>query len=116
MSLSVDVWCVVCFVCQFRALWGSRAELRRFKDGAIVEAVVWTSDVSKRHTIVPSIMTHAATLHMGHRYKTATAWARVPFQLTASVSVMHRRGQSLHSAAVSPVGSTQTVALHGAQA
>lgn len=57
----------VCVCAQFRALWGSRAELRRFKDGAIVEAVVWTTDVSQRHTIIPTIMSHTATLHMPHR-------------------------------------------------
>ncbi len=30
----------------FRALWGAKAELRRFKDGAIIESVVWSSDTT----------------------------------------------------------------------
>lgn len=30
----------------FRALWGTKAELRRFKDGTIMESVVWTSNTT----------------------------------------------------------------------
>eukprot|EP00536_Pseudo-nitzschia_multiseries_P002622 jgi/Psemu1/183925/e_gw1.35.172.1 len=33
----------------FVQLWGSKAQLRRFKDGAIVQAVVWNDDDGKDH-------------------------------------------------------------------
>ena len=33
----------------FVDLWGDKAQLRRFKDGAIVQAVVWNDDDDKRH-------------------------------------------------------------------
>eukprot|EP00537_Pseudo-nitzschia_pungens_P011070 CAMPEP_0172386406 /NCGR_PEP_ID=MMETSP1061-20121228/3972_1 /TAXON_ID=37318 /ORGANISM="Pseudo-nitzschia pungens, Strain cf. pungens" /LENGTH=1289 /DNA_ID=CAMNT_0013115787 /DNA_START=259 /DNA_END=4128 /DNA_ORIENTATION=- len=33
----------------FLQLWGSKAQLRRFKDGAIVQAVVWNDDDGKEH-------------------------------------------------------------------
>ncbi len=37
----------------FRAFWGSKAELRRFQDGAITEAVVWEEGgPAGRHLIV----------------------------------------------------------------
>ena len=37
---------------EFRAFWGDRAELRRFKDGRICESVVWDSiPLNKRHHI-----------------------------------------------------------------
>ncbi|KAI9785862.1 MAG: hypothetical protein M1816_008189 [Peltula sp. TS41687] len=32
----------------FRKFWGPKAELRRFKDGSILESVVWTGDKSNR--------------------------------------------------------------------
>lgn len=36
----------------FRAFWGDKAELRRFQDGLIAEAVVWEADPAERHLIV----------------------------------------------------------------
>ncbi|ACO64866.1 predicted protein, partial [Micromonas commoda] len=42
---------------EFRAFWGDRAELRRFKDGRICESVVWDSiPFNKRHHI-PALAT-----------------------------------------------------------
>ncbi|KPV75399.1 uncharacterized protein RHOBADRAFT_53381 [Rhodotorula graminis WP1] len=45
----------------FRAFWGSRSELRRFQDGAIVEAVVWNESSAgglgpRRSTIVRRVV------------------------------------------------------------
>eukprot|EP00127_Corallochytrium_limacisporum_P005133 Clim_evm39s199 gene=Clim_evmTU39s199 len=40
----------------FRKFWGERAELRRFKDGSIVEAVVWQGNHNRRHAIIGQIM------------------------------------------------------------
>lgn len=39
---------------EFRALWGKRCELRRFRDGTVCEAVVWaetTAPLSSRRLI-----------------------------------------------------------------
>ncbi|WVW85925.1 hypothetical protein I302_107963 [Kwoniella bestiolae CBS 10118] len=37
----------------FRALWGSKAELRRFKDGSISESVVWEINRPEEATLIP---------------------------------------------------------------
>ncbi|WWD03397.1 hypothetical protein V865_001449 [Kwoniella europaea PYCC6329] len=37
----------------FRALWGSKAELRRFKDGSISESVVWDITRPEEATLIP---------------------------------------------------------------
>ncbi|CAN0213761.1 unnamed protein product, partial [Ectocarpus sp. 12 AP-2014] len=37
---------------KFRDFWGSKSELRRFKDGSIVEAVVWKGKGAQRHRVV----------------------------------------------------------------
>ncbi|XP_011270653.1 hypothetical protein CAOG_08975, partial [Capsaspora owczarzaki ATCC 30864] len=49
----------------FRALWREKAELRRFKDGRVCEAVVWQSyPVSQRHLLVRDIVLHLAAVHL----------------------------------------------------
>jgi len=45
----------------FRALWGSKAETRRFKDGRIVESLVW--DGVSRQDIPLTIVQHVLALH-----------------------------------------------------
>eukprot|EP00227_Mantoniella_beaufortii_P013523 CAMPEP_0197574888 /NCGR_PEP_ID=MMETSP1326-20131121/474_1 /TAXON_ID=1155430 /ORGANISM="Genus nov. species nov., Strain RCC2288" /LENGTH=1092 /DNA_ID=CAMNT_0043137551 /DNA_START=191 /DNA_END=3466 /DNA_ORIENTATION=+ len=40
---------------QFRAFWGDRAELRRFKDGRICESVVWDSVPSSQRHHIPAL-------------------------------------------------------------
>ncbi|KAL6767157.1 hypothetical protein ACKKBG_A38825 [Auxenochlorella protothecoides x Auxenochlorella symbiontica] len=68
----------------FRAFWGDeRAELRRFQDGRIAEAVVWTksggakgSDTAPppRHAIVDAALAHALPRHIpGARVSRASA-------------------------------------------
>ncbi|CAN0366032.1 unnamed protein product, partial [Laminaria digitata] len=37
---------------KFREFWGDKSELRRFKDGSIVEAVVWKGKGAQRHRVV----------------------------------------------------------------
>ena len=48
---------------QFRKFWGEKAELRRFKDGSIVESLVWssTSDTS----IFKEIVVYLLNRHLG---------------------------------------------------
>ncbi|KAL5504875.1 UTP22 [Sanghuangporus vaninii] len=49
---------------EFRDLWGSKAELRRFKDGRIVESVVWeVKSVDARSRIPADIVCHILTRH-----------------------------------------------------
>uniref|UniRef100_A0A3Q2T078 Nucleolar protein 6 n=1 Tax=Fundulus heteroclitus TaxID=8078 RepID=A0A3Q2T078_FUNHE len=49
---------------EFRRLWGSRAELRRFQDGAITEAVLWEGTSAYQKRLVPrQIVTHLLQLH-----------------------------------------------------
>uniref|UniRef100_A0A4W5P9S1 Nucleolar protein 6 n=1 Tax=Hucho hucho TaxID=62062 RepID=A0A4W5P9S1_9TELE len=44
---------------EFRQLWGSRSELRRFQDGAITEAVVWEGETTCQKRLVPrQLITH----------------------------------------------------------
>ncbi|KAI9277234.1 Nrap protein [Phascolomyces articulosus] len=48
----------------FRAFWGDKAELRRFKDGSIVESVVWeTQGYENRTLIVKTIVQHLLEHH-----------------------------------------------------
>ena len=37
---------------KFRRFWGDKAELRRFQDGNIAEAVVWECGPAERHSVV----------------------------------------------------------------
>ncbi|KAL6114361.1 nol6 [Pungitius sinensis] len=49
---------------EFRQLWGSRSELRRFQDGSITEAVVWGGETMCQKRLVPrQIITHLLQLH-----------------------------------------------------
>ncbi|XP_038125796.1 nucleolar protein 6 [Cyprinodon tularosa] len=49
---------------EFRQLWGSRSELRRFQDGAITEAVLWDGKSTYQKRLVPKqIITHLLQLH-----------------------------------------------------
>ncbi|XP_032434833.1 LOW QUALITY PROTEIN: nucleolar protein 6 [Xiphophorus hellerii] len=51
---------------EFRQLWGSRSELRRFQDGAITEAVLWDGKSAYQKRLVPNqIITHLLQLHAG---------------------------------------------------
>ncbi|KAG5179919.1 Nrap protein-domain-containing protein [Tribonema minus] len=58
----------------FRAFWGARAELRRFKDGAIVEAVVWGGGGGggggarpREGAVVEEVVRHALARHEPER-------------------------------------------------
>ncbi|XP_065110286.1 nucleolar protein 6 [Paramisgurnus dabryanus] len=49
---------------EFRQLWGSRSELRRFQDGSITEAVMWSgSSICQRRLILLEIITYLLELH-----------------------------------------------------
>ncbi|KAF6725205.1 Nucleolar protein 6 [Oryzias melastigma] len=49
---------------EFRQLWGSRSELRRFQDGSITEAVLWEGESMCQKRLVPQqIVTYLLQLH-----------------------------------------------------
>lgn len=48
----------------FQKFWGDKSELRRFKDGSIVESLVW-SDRQSDPPIVQQIVAHILKLHLG---------------------------------------------------
>lgn len=53
----------LCQAAEFRQLWGSRSELRRFQDGAITEAVLWSGETSYEKRLVPrQIIAHLLQL------------------------------------------------------
>ncbi|KIW43305.1 uncharacterized protein PV06_04419 [Exophiala oligosperma] len=45
---------------EYRAFWGEKAELRRFKDGSISEALVWAPSIPVTHQIIA----HLLSLHI----------------------------------------------------
>ncbi|VAI29528.1 unnamed protein product [Triticum turgidum subsp. durum] len=49
---------------KFRKFWGEKAELRRFKDGAIAESTVWETETWERHTIIKRIADYVLTKHL----------------------------------------------------
>lgn len=49
---------------EFRALWGERSELRRFRDGRISEAVVWELPAHRLASVVPEIARHILRRHL----------------------------------------------------
>ncbi|KAG1717890.1 Nrap protein [Suillus lakei] len=79
---------------EFRHLWGSRAELRRFKDGRITESVVWEVTTSDERAHIPvSIVRHLLQLHFGISAKYART-LQTPFdsilRLLDDVRRLHR--------------------------
>lgn len=79
---------------EFRYLWGSRAELRRFKDGRITESVVWEVTTSDERAHIPvSIVRHLLQLHFGLSAKYART-LQTPFdnilQFPDDVRRLHR--------------------------
>ncbi|KAF7375127.1 Mannose-6-phosphate isomerase [Mycena sanguinolenta] len=51
---------------RFREFWGDKAELRRFKDGRIIESVVWDVKTADERSQVPAmIVRHVLQRHFG---------------------------------------------------
>lgn len=62
---------------EFRAFWGEKSELRRFKDGSIVEAVVWDQPSHEKYRIVSEIVRYIISMHFG-RIKLRSINAALP--------------------------------------
>ncbi|KAI9788706.1 MAG: hypothetical protein M1835_002138 [Candelina submexicana] len=48
----------------FRKFWGNKAELRRFKDGRILESLIWP-DYKSRASLIRTIIVYLLTRHFG---------------------------------------------------
>ncbi|KAF7327497.1 Mannose-6-phosphate isomerase [Mycena kentingensis (nom. inval.)] len=60
---------------QFRDFWGDKAELRRFKDGRIVESVVWDIASADERARVPAmIIRHVLSRHFGLQEDATQSW------------------------------------------
>ena len=51
---------------KYRTFWKGKSELRRFKDGTILEAAVWQVPFSRRHEIVEAIVKYILPAHIPH--------------------------------------------------
>lgn len=59
----------------FRDFWGEKAELRRFKDGRIVESVVWTVSSSDERAHIPAmVVKYALHRHLGLAEESLNGW------------------------------------------
>ncbi|KAF9808684.1 hypothetical protein IEO21_07796 [Rhodonia placenta] len=60
---------------QFKEFWGDKAELRRFKDGSIVESVVWAVGNQDERAQIPTfIVRHVLKRHCGIADDAIHAW------------------------------------------
>ncbi|KAG0324998.1 hypothetical protein BGZ99_001153 [Dissophora globulifera] len=60
----------------FRALWGPKAELRRFKDGSILESAVWQAEGTEaRHLIVGQMIGYLLNHHLSVPLDSVHYWA-----------------------------------------
>jgi U3 small nucleolar RNA-associated protein 22 len=60
---------------QFKKLWGQKAELRRFKDGSILQAAVWENLKDKRHLIAQYSAAYLLKMHFGISASTFSYYA-----------------------------------------
>ncbi|EME78168.1 uncharacterized protein MYCFIDRAFT_33954 [Pseudocercospora fijiensis CIRAD86] len=49
----------------FRKFWGEKAELRRFKDGSILESLVWSSPQASGHSVLEQVVRFLLGHHFG---------------------------------------------------
>jgi U3 small nucleolar RNA-associated protein 22 len=79
---------------QFREFWGDKAELRRFKDGRIVESVVWDVKTSDERAHVPSmIVRYLLGRHFSLPESAVQTWQTAfdsTLRLPESVSALHQ--------------------------
>ncbi|KAJ7220018.1 Nrap protein [Mycena pura] len=60
---------------RFRDFWGDKAELRRFKDGRIIESVVWdVTSADERAHVLAMIVRHVLKRHFGLEDAAVQSW------------------------------------------
>jgi U3 small nucleolar RNA-associated protein 22 len=79
---------------QFRDFWGEKAELRRFKDGRIIESVVWDVKTSDERAHVPSmVVQYLLGRHFGVIVDAIQTWQTAfdsTLRLPESVAMLHQ--------------------------
>eukprot|EP01138_Halocafeteria_seosinensis_P003773 gb/GECG01003858.1/.p1 GENE.gb/GECG01003858.1/~~gb/GECG01003858.1/.p1 ORF type:complete len:1501 (+),score=200.78 gb/GECG01003858.1/:1-4503(+) len=63
---------------EFSSFWGSKAELRRFADGSIVQAVVWNASTLQRQHIVALIISHLLSTHFSVSNQAVNVSSSIP--------------------------------------
>ena len=89
---------------QFRSFWGDKAELRRFKDGSILESVVWTCKTTEdRYGIVKRIIRYVLARHISAgvagdiQFLTPNLYPQIIAPLQVSASYIKADGDAFHS-------------------
>ncbi|GAO48189.1 Nrap protein [Saitoella complicata NRRL Y-17804] len=84
---------------RFRSFWGEKSELRRFKDGSILESLVWSAkSVEERALVVQQIVSYIVKRHIGqavadginYKYLDFSRFINVPKQLK---SLIYEQGE-----------------------
>lgn len=91
---------------EFREFWGEKAELRRFKDGSIVESVVWQCQgYEERSLIVRKIVMHLIQRHLDVSPDSVHFWAGqlYPYLHVAKSVPDHLFNRQIHITAFQPV-------------
>ncbi|WFD35008.1 U3 snoRNP protein [Malassezia cuniculi] len=89
----------------FRAFWGSVAEVRRFRDGRILESVVWpVSSLAQRAALPRRVLRHALTHHECIRARSSLRFVgdamdgltEIPSSLASSAYISDPSVQGFH--------------------
>ena len=62
-SIAIYISIYQSFISYFSNFWGAKSELRRFPDGSIHEAVVWSVPLQHSHIIIRKIAVHLLGRH-----------------------------------------------------
>jgi U3 small nucleolar RNA-associated protein 22 len=80
---------------EYREFWGEKAELRRFKDGRILESVVWEAQSTDDRLHIPvSIVQHLLHRHAGIAPSNVTSWQSdldIMIRLPTTVTDIYQR-------------------------
>lgn len=93
----------------FKALWGSAAQLRRFRDGSILHAAAWPQPPHLRHRVPEHMALHLLHTHLG---PVATFLAAAPL----AVAPAERVSRALAKAAAAETGVGQARKRRGGAA
>ncbi|KUJ10623.1 pre-rRNA processing protein-like protein Utp22 [Mollisia scopiformis] len=63
---------------KFQKFWGEKAELRRFKDGSILESLVWSP--GSAHAVFREIVTYLVTCHFGAEFSNSLEFVGEGFE------------------------------------
>lgn len=70
----------------FRAFWGEKAELRRFKDGSIQESLIWSTADSSQN-VLDRIVAYILRRHLGQEFSKGIKSLGNPFQYLLPESI-----------------------------